>query len=150
MMEILTCHLCQTPERPLWSRVPGQPAFILHGREMWVKLFTFFRSSIWSAICARNSSNSMPPSPSVSMCCSRSSTSSSVGNIPDKDLFSFVVGSVVYLGVLEIVVPTDLMRLPSSAPETEPLPWASNFLWCGDKSQCECCQAMVTSTWIPH
>ena len=52
-------------------------------REMWVKLFTFFRSSIWSAICARNSSNSMPPSPSVSMCCSRSSTSSSVGNIPD-------------------------------------------------------------------
>ena len=31
-MEILTCHLCRTPERPLWSRVLGQPAFMRHGK----------------------------------------------------------------------------------------------------------------------
>ena len=32
LMDILTCHLCRTPERPLWSRVLGQPAFIRHGK----------------------------------------------------------------------------------------------------------------------
>ena len=81
----LTSRLCRTPGRLPWSRALGQPRFIIMMMIMIVIIImlTFFLSSIWSAICARNSSSSIPPSPSVSMCCSRSYTSSSVGNIPD-------------------------------------------------------------------